>query len=78
MQDYLLKGQEDEAFRLMETDNIEGMQVMNQALYEQLLTGRFTIEDALKASPDAHALERQIRTGGMDSSASAREWMMQR
>ncbi|HAG81204.1 MAG TPA: type IV pili twitching motility protein PilT, partial [Cyanobacteria bacterium UBA12227] len=76
MQDYLLKGDEDEAFRLMETNTTEGMQVMNQALYAQLLTGKITIEEALKASTDPHQLERQIRTGGTDAGASAREWMM--
>jgi twitching motility protein PilT len=78
MQDYLLKGEEDEAFRLMETDTMEGMQVMNQALYEQLLTGRLTIENALKASLDPSALERMLRTGGIDATSSAREWMMKR
>ncbi len=76
MQDYLLKGDEDEAFRLMETNTTEGMQVMNQALYAQLLTGKITIEEALKASTDPHQLERQIRTGGVDAGASTREWMM--
>ncbi len=78
MQDYLLKGEEDEAFRLMEIDTMEGMQVMNQALYEQLLTGRLTIENALKASLDPSALERMLRTGGIDATSSAREWMMKR
>lgn len=78
MQDYLLKGEEDEAFRLMETDTMEGMQVMNQALYDQLLTGRLTIENALKASLDPSALERMLRTGGIDATSSAREWMMER
>ncbi|HEY9650965.1 MAG TPA: ATPase, T2SS/T4P/T4SS family, partial [Coleofasciculaceae cyanobacterium] len=78
MQDYLLKGNEDEAFRLMEMDTIEGMQVMNKALYEQLLTGRLTIESAIQASPDPNALERQIRTGGLDGAASSREWMTNR
>lgn len=78
MQDYLIKGEDDEAFRLMETNTNEGMQVMNQAIYAQLLNGKFTIEEAVKASPDPHELERQIRSGGGDSSASARDWMMMR
>lgn len=78
MQDYLIKGEEDEARLLMETDSIEGMQIMNHALYQQLLTGRFTIEEALKASPDPSALERQLRTGELEGVSSAREWMMQR
>jgi twitching motility protein PilT len=73
MQDYLLKGDEDEAFRLMESNSLEGMQVMNQALYEQMLAGRVTIEEALKASPDAFDLDRRLRTGGVDGS-SARDF----
>ena len=78
MQDYLLKGNEEEAFSLMENDTSEGMQVINQAMYEQVLNGRFTIEDALKASPDPHELERLIRMGGTESGNLAREWMMER
>ncbi|MFW6295716.1 MAG: type IV pilus twitching motility protein PilT [Halothece sp.] len=76
VKDYLLKGEETEAFRLMETDTYEGMQVLNQALYEQLLLGRITIENARTASPDPSDLERRIRTGGLEGSASARQWMM--
>lgn len=76
MQDYLLKGNEDEVFRLMETDTIEGMQVMHKALYEQMLEGRLSEEAALKASPESKALQLLIRTGGLKGSASAREWMM--
>ena len=78
MQDYLLKGNEEEAFSLMENDTSEGMQVINQAMYEQVLNGRFTIEDALKASPDPHELERLIRMGGVESGNLARDWMMER
>lgn len=78
MQDYLLKGEDDEALRLMEDDTMEGMQLMNQALYEQLLIGRLTIENALQVSPDPSALERMLRTGGIDGTSSAREWMMRR
>ncbi|MCP2728787.1 type IV pilus twitching motility protein PilT [Limnofasciculus baicalensis] len=78
MQDYLIKGDDDEAFRLMASNTNEGMQVMNQAIYEHLLNGKFTIEEAVKASPDPHELERQIRSGGIDSGASARDWMMMR
>jgi twitching motility protein PilT len=78
MQDYLIKGNEEEAFSLMENDTSEGMQIINQAMYEQVINGRFTIEDALKASPDPHELERLIRMGGMDSGNLAREWMMER
>jgi twitching motility protein PilT len=78
MKDYLMKGEEDDALRLMETDSFEGMQVMNQAIYDQLLMGRFTIEEARKASPDPADLERRIRTGGLDAKSSPREWMMER
>ena len=78
MQDYLLKGEDDEALQLMQTNTTEGMQEINQALYTQLLIGKITIEEALKASPDPHELERQIRTGGSDRGSSNREWMMMR
>lgn len=74
MKDYLLKGNEDDAFHLMSTDTIEGMQIMNVALYEQVLNGRITIEDALSVSPDIGDLERRMRTGGFDSSNSPRDW----
>ena len=40
MQDYLLKGEETEAFQLMETDTNLGMQVMNQALCDLVLLGQ--------------------------------------
>lgn len=76
MREYLLKNNEDEAFRLMESDTHEGMQIMNQALYELLLAGRITIEEAEKASLDPSDLDRRIRTGGIDAAGSARDWMM--
>lgn len=78
MQDYLFKGDEEEAFGLMENDTTEGMQIMNQAIYEQVLNGRLTIEDALKASPDPNELERMIRMGSMESGNLTRDWMMGR
>lgn len=74
MRDYLLKGEEDEAMRLMATDSIEGMQLMNSALYEQVINGRITIEDAMSVSPDPNELERLMRTGGYDSAKSPRNW----
>lgn len=74
MRDYLLKGEEDEAMRLMATDSIEGMQLMNTALYEQVINGRITIEDAMSVSPDPNELERLMRTGGYDSAKSPRNW----
>lgn len=74
MQDFLLKGEEDEALRLIEDDRIEGMSLMNQSLYDQVLEGRITIEEAEKSSPDANELARRFRTGGFQSSSSPREW----
>lgn len=74
MQDYLLKGEEDEAFQLMKTDKYEGMQIINHALYHKILEGRITIEEAHKVSPDIGELDRLIRTGGYDPSDNPREW----
>lgn len=71
MQDYLLKGQETEAFQLMETDTNEGMQVMNQALCELILLGRISPDDAVKASPDAGDLRRRVRNEGYDPGRSS-------
>ena len=73
MQEYLLKGADDEAFRLMETDTYEGMQIINQDLYKLVLEGRVTIEEAAKTSPEASDLDRRLRTGGYDV-ASARDF----
>ena len=74
MQDYLLKGEEDEALRLMETNTTEGMQVLNHALYKQVLSKRVTIEEAKKASPDPYDLDRRVRTGDIDGSSLTREF----
>jgi twitching motility protein PilT len=74
MGDYLLKGEETEAFQLMETDTNEGMQVMNQALCELVLLGRISPDDAVKSSPDAGDLRRRVRNEGFDPGrASNRE-----
>ena len=74
MQDYLLKGEEDEALRLMETNTTEGMQILNHALYKQVLSKRITIEEAKKASPDPYDLDRRLRTGDMDGSSLNRDF----
>jgi twitching motility protein PilT len=66
MSDYLLKGEETEAFTMMETDTNEGMQVMNQALCELVLLGRISPDDAVKSSPDAGDLRRRVRNEGFD------------
>lgn len=71
MQDYLLKGQETDAFQLMETDTTEGMQVMNQALSELILLGRISPDDAVKASPDPGDLRRRVRNEGYDPGRSS-------
>ncbi|HLO48908.1 MAG TPA: PilT/PilU family type 4a pilus ATPase [Kamptonema sp.] len=73
MHDYLMKGDDENAFRLMETDTYEGMQIINQVLYSLVLEGRITIEEAEKASPEASDLDRRLRTGGYDA-GSAREF----
>lgn len=73
MHDYLMKGNDDEAFRLMEHDTYEGMQIINQALYKLVLEGRVTIEEAAKTSPEASDLDRRLRTGGYDA-AMARDF----
>jgi twitching motility protein PilT len=73
MHDYLMKGDDDEAFRLMEHDTYEGMQIINQALYKLVLEGRVTIEEAAKTSPEASDLDRRLRTGGYDA-AMARDF----
>jgi len=66
MHDYLMKGADDEAARLMEHDTYEGMQIINQGLYKLVLEGRVTIEEAAKISPEASDLDRRLRTGGYD------------
>jgi twitching motility protein PilT len=74
MQDYLLKGDEESALQLMESDTYEGMQLINQALFEQVIAGRVTMEDAEKTSPDATDLDRRFRIAGIDSAGIARHF----
>jgi twitching motility protein PilT len=74
MQDYLLKGSEEQAFQLMQTGQMDGMCVMNQSLYKLILDGRITIEEAQKSSADPGELDRLMRTGGYDSHQSPRDW----
>lgn len=73
MHDYLMKGADDEAFRLMETDTYEGMKIINQDLYKLVIEGRVTIEEATKTSPEASDLDRRLRTGGYEI-GSARDF----
>jgi twitching motility protein PilT len=74
MQDYLLNNRKEEALQLME-NNLNGMQIMNEAIYVELLKGTIGLTEALKVSPDPTELERRIRTGGVEGHSSAREWM---
>jgi pilus retraction protein PilT len=74
MRDYLLKGDEESALQLMESDTYEGMQVINQALFEQVVAGRVTMEEAEKVSPDATDLDRRFRIAGIDSAGIARHF----
>ena len=71
MQDYLLKGQEGEAFQLMETGANEGMQVMNQVLCDLVLLGKISPDEAVKASPDPGDLRRRVRNEGFDPARSS-------
>ncbi len=71
MADYLLKGNDTEAFQLMETNTNEGMQVMNQALCDLVLLGKISPDDAVRASGDAGDLRRRVRNEGFDPSRSA-------
>jgi twitching motility protein PilT len=72
MQDYLLKGEEAEAYELMEASTKEGMKVMNDALCELMLTGQISIEDAFAITPDMGDLRRRSRNEGLDPSHSTR------
>jgi twitching motility protein PilT len=71
MQDFLLKGQETDAFQLMEVGANEGMQVMNQALCDLVLLGKISPDEAVKASTDPGDLRRRVRNEGFDPSRSA-------
>jgi twitching motility protein PilT len=71
MADYLLKGEDGEAFNLMEGSVNDGMQVMNQTLCELMLSGQISIDDAVAASPDPGDLRRRARNEGLDPSRSA-------
>jgi len=77
MQDYLLKGNETEAFQLMETGTNEGMQVMNQVLCELVLLGKISPDEAVKASPDPGDLRRRVRNEGFDPSRSSNRDFLQ-
>ncbi|MDX2242290.1 MAG: PilT/PilU family type 4a pilus ATPase [Leptolyngbyaceae cyanobacterium bins.302] len=71
MADYLLKGNDSEAFQLMETGANEGMQIMNQVLCDLVLLGKISPDEAVKASPDPGDLRRRVRNEGYDPSRSS-------
>lgn len=72
MADYLLKGEETEAYQLMEEGGSEGMQIMNQTLCKMMLSGQISIEEAVNASPDVGDLRRRARNEGVNPSHSTR------
>lgn len=74
MNDYLLKGDEESATHLMESDTYEGMQLINQAIFEKVLEGRISMEEAEKASPEASDLERRFRMSGIEADGSVRQF----
>lgn len=74
MRDYLLKGDEESALHLMESDTYEGMQLINQALFEQVVAARVTMEEAEKSSPDPNDLDRRFRMAGIDGAGVIRQY----
>lgn len=77
MQDFLKKGNDDEAFHLIENGIDEGMQVLNQALCELVLMGKISGDEAVKASPDVGDLRRRVRNEGVDPARSSRDYISQ-
>ncbi len=74
MRDYLLKGDDESAIQLIETDSYEGMQLLNQSIYEKVVEGRITMEEAEKASPEPADLDRRFRMAGIDADGSVRQY----
>lgn len=68
IQDYLGRGELDEAYRLMELDTIEGMQTLNKALILEIEQGQLTVEEAFKVSIDPGDLDRRLRITGIAQS----------
>lgn len=73
IQDYLNRGEFDEAYRLMELDTIEGMQTLNEALTMEIEQGRLSVEEALQVSIDPGDLDRRLRVTGLAQSRSFSE-----
>ncbi|MGL5081352.1 MAG: type IV pilus twitching motility protein PilT [Microcoleaceae cyanobacterium] len=74
MSDFLLRGEDDGARHLMESDTYEGMQLINQAIFEQVVAGRITMEEAEAASPEPSDLDRRFRMAGIESDGSVRQY----
>lgn len=74
MQDFLMKGNEEEAFHLIENGIDEGMQVLNQALCELVLMGKISGDEAVKVSPDLGDLRRRVRNEGADPARASRDF----
>ncbi|WP_413161152.1 type IV pilus twitching motility protein PilT [Capilliphycus salinus ALCB114379] len=74
MRDYLLKGDEESAMQLMETDNYEGMKLLNESIFDKVVEGRITMEEAEKVSPEPADLDRRFRMSGIDTDGSIRQY----
>lgn len=74
MRDYLLKGDEESATQLMESDSYEGMQMLNQSIFEKVIEGRITMEEAERVSPEPADLDRRFRMAGIDTDGSIRQY----
>ncbi|EAW35425.1 type IV pilus twitching motility protein PilT [Lyngbya sp. PCC 8106] len=74
MRDYLLKGDDESATQLMESDSYEGMQLLNQSIFEKVIEGRITMEEAEKVSPEPADLDRRFRMAGIDTDGSVRQF----
>lgn len=74
MQDFLMKGNDDEAYHLIENGIDDGMQVLNQALCELVLMGKISGDEAVKVSPDVGDLRRRVRNEGADPARASREF----
>ncbi|AKG22063.1 type IV pilus twitching motility protein PilT [Calothrix sp. 336/3] len=72
MQDFLIKGEEMEAYQMMEESQSEGMQIMNQSLCQLMLSGQISIEAAVNASPDVGDLRRRARNDGVNPAHNTR------
>ncbi|KKD35546.1 MAG: PilT/PilU family type 4a pilus ATPase [Limnoraphis robusta] len=74
MRDYLLKGEDESATQLIESDSYEGMQLLNQSIFEKVIEGRITMDEAEKVSPDPSDLDRRFRMAGIDTDGSIRQF----